>query len=130
MSELAFANGFSQITCTDGSIGASCGSDPSRWHWDTPTIQTTSTTSNTKVFVEGKLVAVEGDAMISHPDGVPCVTAPVNHSPTTSLVTGKIFIGGKRAVCVGSKYNTGTPFDHTVSTGSSKVSYGGPLESV
>ncbi len=131
MSEaIAFANGDSQIACTDGAQGALCAVDPDRWNWDVSTIQETSATANTKVFVEGKLVAVQGDAMISHPDGVPCVPAPVNHAPTTSLCAAKVTIGGKHAVRIGSKFNTGTPFDHEVSTGSGKVFIGGPSISV
>jgi uncharacterized Zn-binding protein involved in type VI secretion len=76
--------------------------------------------------VNGKLVAVQGDKMLSHPDGVPCVPAPVNHEPETSLCASKVTIGGKHAVRIGSKFNKGTPFDHTVSTGSGKVFIGGP----
>jgi uncharacterized Zn-binding protein involved in type VI secretion len=64
--------------------------------------------------------------MLSHPDGVPCVPAPVNHAPTTSLCAAKVLIGGKHAVRIGSKFNTGTPFDHEVTTGSGKVIIGGP----
>jgi len=127
---IAWADGDSQIACTDGAQGALCATDPDRWNWDVSTVQTTAGTSNTKVFVEGKLVAVEGDSMLSHPDGVPCVTAPVFHAPTTSLCAANVTIGGKHAVRIGSKFNTGTPFDHTVSTGSGKVIIGGPSISV
>lgn len=130
MPNIAFALGFSEITCTDGAQGPLCDVDPDKWTWSVGTTQVTSSTSNTKVFVEGKLVAVEGDAMASHPDGVPCVPAPVYHAPTTSLCTAKITIGGKHIVRIGSKFNTGTPFDHTVSSGSSKVNVGGPDISV
>jgi uncharacterized Zn-binding protein involved in type VI secretion len=126
----AWANGESQIACTDGARGPLCATDPDRWTWSIPTIQATAGTSNSKVFVEGKLVAVEGDAMASHPDGVPCVPAPVNHAPTTSLCAAKVSVQGKRAVRIGSKFNTGTPFDHEVSTGSGKVFIGGPSISV
>jgi uncharacterized Zn-binding protein involved in type VI secretion len=68
--------------------------------------------------------------MASHPDGLPCVPAPVFHAPTTSLCAGKVSIGGKKAVRIGSKFNTGTSFDHTISTGSSKVFIGGPSVAV
>jgi uncharacterized Zn-binding protein involved in type VI secretion len=127
---IAFANGNSQISCTDGAQGTLCAVDPPRWNWDVSTIQQTAATSNNKVFAEGKLVAIEGDSMASHPDGVPCVPAPVNHAPSTSLCAAKVKISGKHAVRVGSKFNTGTPFDHTVSSGSEKVFIGGPSISV
>jgi len=73
---VAWANGDSQIACADGAQGPLCATDPDRWNWDVPTVQATAGTSNSKVFVEGKLVAVEGDAMAAHPDGVPCVPSP------------------------------------------------------
>lgn len=123
---IAFALGESQIECTDGAQGPECNPDPPKWNWNIPTTQVTSSTSNSKVFVEGKLVAVEGDSMASHPDGDPCVPAPVMHAPTTSLCAANVSIGGKKVVRIGSKFNTGTSFDHTVSTGSSKVFIGGP----
>lgn len=126
MSEaIAFALGQSQVACTDGTKGPQC-APPPYWTWSVSSIQVTAATSNTKVYAENKLVAVEGDAMASHPDGVPCVPAPVNHAPITSLCASKVTIGGKKAVRIGSKFNKGTPFDHTVSTGSSKVFIGGP----
>lgn len=126
MTDIAFANGLSSITCTDGALGPTCSSSPTKWTWSAGTTQVTASTSNSKVFAEGSLVAVEGDAMISHPNGQPCVPAPVFHAPVTSLCAQKVTIGGKHAVRIGSKFNTGTGFDHTVSTGSSKVIIGGP----
>ena len=129
MTAIAFALGESQIACTDGNKGPEC-APPPYWTWSASSTQLTAATSNSKVYVEGKLVAVEGDAMASHPDGVPCVPAPVFHAPTTSLCASKISIGGKKAVRIGSKFNKGTPFDHTVSTGSSKVFIGGPSVAV
>ena len=122
---IAWADGFSDIACTDGNRGAICSSLPSKWNWDVGSIQVTGASSNTKVYVEGKLVAVEGDAMNLHPDGLPCTEEAVNHAPTTSLCAGSVSIGGKKVVRVGSKFNKGTIFDHTVLTGSEKVSIGG-----
>ena len=128
---IAFALGFSNIICTDGAQEQDqCDTDPDKWTWSIGTTQVTAATSNEKVFVEGKLVAVETDAMALHPDGLPCVIEPVNQAPTTSLCAEKISIGGKKAVRIGSKFNTGTTFDHTVSTGSSKVFLGGPSVAV
>lgn len=125
MTAIAFALGLSDIACTDGVKGSVC-APPPHWNWNVASTQATAATSNTKVFVEGDLVAVQGDAMASHPDGEPCVPAPVNHAPTTSLCAEKVTIGGKHVVRIGSKFNTGTTFDHEVSTGSSKVTVGGP----
>lgn len=129
MTAIAFALGESQIECTDGAKGSVC-APPPFWNWNVSTIQATAATSNSKVYVNGKLVAVEGDAMLSHPDGLPCVPGPVFHAPTTSLCAEKVTIGGKYAVRIGSKFNKGTAFDHTVSTGSDKVFIGGPDISV
>ena len=125
MTAIAFADGLSNIACTDGIKGAVC-APPPYWKWNTASSQVTASTSNTKVFTEGNLVAVEGDAMASHPNGDPCVPSPVFHAPITSLCAQKVTIGGKHAVRIGSKFNTGTGFDHEVSTGSSKVTIGGP----
>lgn len=127
---IAFALGQSTISCTDGAQGPICDPEPLKWTWSISTNQVTAATSNSKVYVQGKLVAVQGDAMASHPDGLPCVPAPVFHSPTTSLCATKVTIGGKHAVRIGSKFNTGTGFDHTVSTGSSKVYIGGASISI
>lgn len=129
MTAIAFALGQSQIDCTDGNKGPEC-APPPYWTWSAPSTQVTAATTNSKVYVEGKLVAVEGDAMALHPDGLPCVPAPVLHAPTTSLCAGNVTIGGKKAVRIGSKFNKGTAFDHTVSTGSSKVFVGGPSVAV
>jgi uncharacterized Zn-binding protein involved in type VI secretion len=130
MTGIAFANGDSSIQCEDGERGDLCNPDPERWNWNLPTIQVTSSTSNSKVFVEGKAVVVEGDEMDEHPDGDPCVEEPVLHSPATSLAAARVTIGGKYAMRVGGKFNKGTPFDHTIITGSSKVTVGGPDISV
>lgn len=121
---IAFALGESKIECTDGTKGPSCGLGT--FTWSIESIQVTAATSNSKVYVEGKLVAVEGDAMAEHPNGLPCVADAVNHAPTTSLCADNISIGGKKVLRIGSKFNTGTTFDHTISTGSSKVFIGGP----
>lgn len=127
---IAFANGDSQIICTDGAQGNLCATNPTRFNFDAGTTQVTDSTTNSKVFVEGKPASVQGDKMISHPDGLPCEVAPVFHAPATSLCAQKVTIGGKHVVRVGSKFNKGTPFDHTVSTGSGKVFIGGPSISV
>jgi uncharacterized Zn-binding protein involved in type VI secretion len=130
MSGAAFANGDSAVVCTDGIQGTVCATSPTRWNWNVGSTQQTASTSNSKVFVEGKAIAVEGDTMAPHPDGFPCTLSPINHEPTASVCAANIKIGGKFAMRIGSKFNKGTVFDHTISTGSSKVFLGGPDVSV
>ena len=126
MTAIAWADGESSVSCTDGTRGTKCHDDPDRWNWNSPLVSRTyQSSSNTKFFVQGKLVAVEGDMMEAHPDGSPCTSSPINHQPTTSLHAGKFFIGGKMAMRIGSKYNTGTSFDHTVSSGCDSFIIGG-----
>tara|TARA_Y100001973_G_C5117660_1_gene291008 strand:- start:57 stop:449 length:393 start_codon:yes stop_codon:yes gene_type:complete len=125
MPGIALANGKSQIQCDDGAVGTKCGSDPSRWLWDTPTMQVTGPSGNSKVFIGGDPVALEGDKMAPHPNGDPCVTTAQNHEPGVSEASANVFIGGKRVVMVGCKYMKGTSINHVVTTGSSKVSIGG-----
>jgi uncharacterized Zn-binding protein involved in type VI secretion len=62
--------------------------------------------------------------MEEHPDGEICTPTPVNHKPTTSSISSNVYIGDKRVVTIGDKYNTGTSFDHVVTTGSTTVSIG------
>ena len=93
------------------------------YHWDTPTTQVSDAGSST-VFVNGKGVVREGDAMASHPDGVPCVGAPVNHAPTLSVFSVTVFANGKAMGRVGDKYNSDGDMDHTIISGSSNVTAG------
>jgi len=130
MAGVAWADGESQVLCEDGIKGTQCGSTPDRWLWDSPSTQLTGATTNSKVYVEGKPVAVQGDKISPHPDGEICTESPVDHEPETSLLAANVRIGGKYVVRIGSKYNKGTTFEHTVTTGSSKVSIGGPDISV
>lgn len=127
MTAIAWADGHSDVQCNDGSRGEKCGSDPDRWQWNEGlTSRTFQSASNTRFFVEGKLVAVEDDQMEAHPDGSPCTTIAINHQPQTTLHAGNFFIGGKMAMRIGSKYNRGTSFDHTVTSGCDNFIIGGP----
>lgn len=126
MPAIAWANGHSNVRCEDGTRGGKCDSDPDRWKWDAELISKTAASSNSKFFVAGKPVAVEGDRMQAHPNGEICTQTPINHEPSTSLHSGKFFIGGKRVMRIGSKYNQGTSFDHSVSTGCNEFIIGGP----
>lgn len=118
MGGIALSDGGSSISCTDGAQGSSCGKNV--YHWDTPTTQTSDAGSST-VFVNGKGVVREGDAMSSHPDGNPCVAAPVNHAPTLSVFSGTVFANGKAMGRIGDKYNSDGHHSHTIITGSSNV---------
>lgn len=125
MTAIAWANGMSEVSCTDGTKGESCGSDPDRWRWNSPLTSRTAETSNDRFFVQGIPVAVQGDKMEEHPNGAPCTQVAINHEPSTSLHAGAFFIGGKMAMRIGSKFNEGTSFDHTISTGCDNFIIGG-----
>lgn len=126
MASAAYANGQSQIQCTDGAQGSPCGfSDgtPVAWHWDTPTIQVTDTGSS-NVFVNGIPAIREGDVMARHPDGVPCTSSPINHAPTLSTVSSTVKVNGKGMGRVGDKFDSDGHHDHTIITGSGNVNVG------
>jgi uncharacterized Zn-binding protein involved in type VI secretion len=118
MPAVALSGGASSVTCTDGAKGPSCGSG--KWTWSSPTSQASSAGSQT-VFVNGKGVVRQGDAMAAHPDGNPCTSSPVNHSPTLSSFSGKVFANGVAMGRVGDVYNSDGHFSHTVASGSSNV---------
>ena len=64
--------------------------------------------------------------MTAHPNGEPCVVAPVNHTPICSSYSPKVFIEGSQMARIGDKYNRShNGFDHEISTGASKVYAGG-----
>lgn len=108
------------VTCTDGAQGTLCGTNPNRYNWDSETTQKTNEGSS-KVFAEGVGVVREGDAMKSHPDGNPCTSSAINHAPTLSTFSSKVFVEGRGIGRVDDKYNSDEHYDHTISTGSSKV---------
>lgn len=124
MPAIALADGHSDVQCTDGVRGDECGSG--RWFWNDPLLWHTGEASHNNFFIGGKRVAVEGDRIAPHPDGEPCVSDPEMHEPRSSQHAANFFVGGKRALRVGSKFNEGTPFDHTITTGVDAFVVGGP----
>lgn len=115
---IALKGGSSNIACTDGDIGSLCA--PSAYLWDTPTTQVSDAGSST-VFVNGIGVVRSGDAMASHPDGVPCTVAPINHAPTLSTYSSTVFADGKNIGRINDKYNSDGHHDHTITSGSVNV---------
>lgn len=124
MPSIALANGRSDVACEDGSRGGQC--DEDRYNWDRPSTVVTGDATNDKFFVQGIPAAVQGDRVAEHADGGPCVETPMMHQPMSSLHAANFYVGGKRVMRIGSKFNTGTPFDHTIVTGVDAFSIGGP----
>lgn len=118
MPAIALKNGVSTVSATDGAQGSPCGRRV--FHWDTPTTQT-SDVGSPDVFVEGTGVVREGDTMISHPDGDPCVGSPVNHAPALSTFSPNVFVNGKPIGRIGDKYDSDGHFSHTITSGASTV---------
>lgn len=115
---VALKSGSSNITCTDGAKGSSCGTNV--WNWNTGTTQVSDAGSST-VFVNGIGVVRNGDAMASHPDGVPCTSSPINHVPTLSTYSSTVFVDGKQIGRIGDKYDSDGHYDHTIASGSTNV---------
>ena len=115
---VALKSGSSNITCTDGAKGSSCGTNV--WNWNIGTTQVSAAGSST-VFVNGIGVVRNGDAMDSHPDGVPCTASPINHTPTLSTYSSTVFVDGKQIGRIGDKYNSDGHYDHTIASGSTNV---------
>jgi hypothetical protein len=108
------------VKCTDGIQGSLCGTNPNRYNWDTGSTQNTAAGSS-KVFAQGFGVVREGDAMASHPDGNPCTSTAINHAPTLSTFSDKVFVEGKGIGRVKDKYNSDEHYDHEINKGSTKV---------
>jgi uncharacterized Zn-binding protein involved in type VI secretion len=127
MPAVALKDGQSIVACTDGTQGSVCETNlgtPVKWNWDVPFLSV-SDEGSTSVKVDGYGVVLEGSAMEAHPDGAVCVATPVNHAPVLSPPAGgTVYVEGKLVGRVGDKYNVGTPFDHTITTGSSTVFIG------
>lgn len=120
MPSVAQKDGVSTVSATDGAKGSLCGTKPSRWNWNTPTTQVSAAGSN-NVFVENIGVVREDDAMVSHPDGNPCTTSPINHAPTLSTYSPNVYANNKRIGRIGDKYNSDGHYNHTISSGASTV---------
>jgi len=118
MPAVARMSGTDTVSCTDGAVGSSCGRNVH--HWDTPTTQATDAGSS-NVFINGVGAVRQGDVMKTHPDGVPCVSSPVNHAPALSTYSPNVFVNGKALGRVGDKYDSDGHKDHTISSGSPNV---------
>ena len=120
MPAVAQKSGASSVAATDGAQGTLCGTKPNRWNWNTPTTQASAAGSG-DVFAENIGVVREDDAMVSHPDGNPCTTSPINHAPLLSTYSATVFVNNKRIGRVGDKYNSDGHYDHTITSGASTV---------
>lgn len=120
MANVARKSGTDTVSCTDGTQGTQCSTNPPMWNWNTPTVEATDAGSS-KVFSQGVGVVRQGDAMQSHPDGVPCTPSPINHAPTLSTYSSKVFVEGKGIGRVGDKYDSDGHYSHAISSGSPKV---------
>jgi uncharacterized Zn-binding protein involved in type VI secretion len=118
MPGIALSAGNSSVAATDGAQGSPCGKNV--WHWDTPTTQASDAGSG-NVFVNNIGVVRDGDVMVSHPDGNPCVGGPVNHAPALSTFSSNVFVNGKAIGRIGDKYDSDGHFDHTITSGSGNV---------
>lgn len=123
MPEIALADGQSLVQCTDGVQGSVCSTSPPKWFWDSPFVSK-SGPGSTSVFINNFPVVRKDDTMEAHPDGVPCTSNPINHTPFLSTYSSTVFIEGKEVGRKGDKYNGGTVFDHEITTGSSTVFVG------
>jgi len=124
MPGIALSAGKSSVAATDGAQGDGCAFNRGgayAWHWNTPTTQASDAGSG-NVFVNGIGVVRQGDAMVSHPDGNPCVSSPVDHAPTLSTFSGNVFVNGKAIGRIGDKYDSDGHYDHTITSGSGNVS--------
>jgi uncharacterized Zn-binding protein involved in type VI secretion len=118
MPAVARNGGTDTVACTDGAEGTVCA--PGNHNWNSPTTQATSAGSGT-VFVNNVGVVRKGDVMASHPDGVPCVSSPVNHDPALSSYSGTVFANNLPIGRVGDKFDSDGHYDHTISSGSPNV---------
>jgi uncharacterized Zn-binding protein involved in type VI secretion len=118
MPAIAQKGGASSVAATDGARGSPCGRNV--WLWNTPTTQASNAGSG-DVFVEGIGVVREGDIMVSHPDGNPCTSSPINHAPALSTYSPNVFVNGKAVGRIGDKYDSDGHYDHTITSGASTV---------
>jgi len=120
----AIAAGTSDVACTDGTQNGVCAINPTKWTWSSPLTSSSGAATATKVMLDLGRPVLQGDVMASHPDGVPCVVAPVNHSPPLTTYSNKVNIEGKWAGRIGDLYDDENGFTHTITTGSGKVTFG------
>lgn len=124
MPAVAWKNGSSKVSCSDGAKGPACAFDedgnPIRWKWTTDTTQDSNTGSDT-VFANNIGVVRKDDTMQSHPHGDPCVSSPVNHAPALTTYSSNVYANNLPIGRVGDKYNKSTGQDHTIVNGSPNV---------
>jgi uncharacterized Zn-binding protein involved in type VI secretion len=122
MPAVALMSGSSVVACGDGIIGPPCHFDtqgaPDKWNWSVP-LTSASVAGSSNVLVNGIGVVRKGDVMVAHPDGNPCVPAPVLHTPTLTTASSTVFVNGKAIGRVGDDYVMGV--SHIITTGSSNV---------
>lgn len=118
MPAVAKKDGASLVAATDGAIGSPCAKN--KWNWNTPTTQASDTGSD-DVLIEGIGAVREGDTMVSHPDGDPCTSSPINHAPALSTFSSTVYVNGKRLGRVGDKYDSDGHYDHTITSGAGTV---------
>ena len=120
----AIAAGTSAVACTDGTQNGVCATKPTKWTWSNPLTSASGAATAVKVTLDLGKPVLAGDVMAAHPNGVPCVVAPVNHAPPLTTFSSKVNIEGRFAGRVGDLYDDGNGFTHTISTGSAKVTFG------
>lgn len=128
MPSVALGSGKSIVACTDGTIGTPCKFTPTgtpvSWNWNTPVISASDKCSST-VFANKIGVVRQGDAMRAHADGVPCTPSPIPHTPALTKGSSNVFVEGRELARIGDKYNTSSPFNHVITSGSGNVFAGG-----
>jgi uncharacterized Zn-binding protein involved in type VI secretion len=125
MPALAWKDGSSNVSCTDGVRGTACAFDSFgtaiRWNWNTDTTQV-SNEGSSDVFANSIGVVRKGDKMASHPHGDPCVASATNHSPPLDTYSQNVFANNKEIGRIGDHYDgDGTSQTHAISTGSPNV---------
>lgn len=119
MPAVALKSGSSVVACGDGVQGPVCAVTPvTKWTWSIP-LTSASVAGSSNVLVNGIGVVRQGDAMVAHPDGIPCVPAPVFHTPTLTTASSTVFVNGKGIGRVGDDYVMGV--SHIITTGASNV---------
>ena len=121
MAAAALGSGHSNVNCSDGIKGSSCGKNV--WHWDTPSTQVSEQCS-ANVFINGVGAVRKNDIMAAHPDGVPCTSSPIMHQPGLTSYSSNVFANGLNIGRVGDKYDSDGHFNHVISTGSVNVFIG------
>ena len=120
MPAVAQKDGVSTVAATDGAQGSLCGTKPTRFNWNTPTTQV-SNTGSSDVFVENIGAVRKDDIMISHPDGDPCTTSPINHAPALNTYSPNVFVNDREIGRIGDTYNSDNHYSHTITSGAGTV---------